>query len=125
MKAILSLTLMAFFFLGNCNAADYDYKPENVSNFNLSPTVKNLDLSKIADVDDDFIEKLSKMESSRGLVNINLSETKITEKALKFILGSSVLGTKRELPQISPIVLVEPVMFKIIYIKASGPHFCP
>ena len=92
-----------------CNSMEdpYFYKaPQGTINSNLllselKPTVKTLDLSGHKEVNDSFIKDLSESKNSESLLNIDLSGTSVTEESLKYILGSKVLGTRRDLPQIS------------------------
>lgn len=69
-----------------------------------SPYLKNvkaLDL-KQQRLDDSFIEKLCNNQSLNRLIKLDISENKdITEKSIQLILDSDLLGSVRDLPQIS------------------------
>lgn len=102
------LISMPIFLLGVCNAADmYSYRPKDemksaedlISKLNL--TVKTLDLSGHKEVDDNFVKTLSESDKSKTLINIDLSNTSISDISLQYILESKKLGTQRDLPQIS------------------------
>ena len=64
----------------------------------MPPSTQTLDLSDIVSVDDYFIAGLVTNEKSARLVNLRLSGTRITEKALELLLRSSTIGSVRDLP---------------------------
>jgi hypothetical protein len=111
---ILYFVSMLVLCLGGCYASDggelYVYKPDQpirtlsvpllVEALRTRPTVKKLDLSDREEVNDNFIEQLNQYDAFRTIVNIDLSHTRITERALTHIRGG-LIGTRRELPQIS------------------------
>lgn len=63
--------------------------------------VKVLDLSH-QDIDDNFIERLCKNRTFSRVINLDLSgNPKITDKSLELISISDIIGSIRDLPQIS------------------------
>lgn len=111
MKLVYLVTFFVYMF-GVGNAVDFDenyysYKPKqkniNVEQLlnDIKPTVKTLDLSGCDAVDDNFIRTLSLNKKSEGILNIDLRGTKVTKLSLEYILKSKILGTRRDLPQIS------------------------
>ena len=63
----------------------------------LKTRIKTLDLSEVPyiNIDDKFIQILSESETAASMININLSNTKITEASLPYILNGK-WGTKRD-----------------------------
>ena len=77
--------------------------------------LKNLDL-KGQGIDDDFIINLSQNKSLKRIINLNLSKNeKITSKSIVALLESDILGSVRDLPQISGRFGIPN---SIIYVKA-------
>lgn len=63
--------------------------------------VHTIDLSGQG-IDDSFISEISQKSSLKRIINIDISDnSQITEESLKQILNSTILGSLRDLPQIS------------------------
>lgn len=94
-----NLTDVMEIFSGGRNLDEYE--SSLLTQSNSLTNLKKLDLSDQYVVDDKFIEALVKNSTFSRIIFLNLSGTNITDKSVDLIVRSKILGSIRDLPQIS------------------------
>lgn len=83
---------------------DFKFTKEMKEEFLKSTALTGLKILELnnKDIDDNFIEEMCKNKTFARLITIDLSNNKnITSKSLKYIRESDIIGSTRDLPQIS------------------------